>query len=57
MPYKSKTKQKKAMRTMFKARYRTDEEFRQAEKDRKADWYQRNRERLIAKAIAYKEGK
>ena len=56
MPYASKKQQKKAMREMFAAKYRASKKFREAEKVRKAAWYQANRERLIAKATAYRDG-
>jgi len=51
MPYKSKPKQKKFMARQYRERYKTDEKFKDAEKDRKADWYQRNREKVIARVL------
>jgi hypothetical protein len=35
----------------FSEKYRTEEAFREAEKARKAVWYQKNRERLIQKVL------
>jgi hypothetical protein len=51
MPYKSKPKQKKFMARQYKTRYQTDDKFKAAERDRKADWYQRNREKVIARVL------
>ena len=57
MPYKSKPKQKKFMARQYRTRYQTDEKFKDAEKERKADWYQRNREKVIARVVANKAKK
>jgi len=57
MPYASKKKQKQAMREMYSAKYRASRKFREAEKVRKAAWYQANREKVIAKVLAAREGK
>ncbi len=51
MPYKSKPKQKKFMAKQYADRYRTDDKFKESERDRKADWYQRNREKVIARVL------
>lgn len=39
------------MARQYKNRYQTDEKFKDAERDRKADWYQRNREKVIARVL------
>ena len=57
MPYADKKKQKKYMALQYRERYQTDEKFKEAEVDRKKDWYQRNRERLIARAMENKAKK
>jgi hypothetical protein len=57
MPYKSKPKQRKFMARQYRERYQTDEKFKDAEKERKADWYQRNREKVIARVVANKAKK
>jgi hypothetical protein len=54
MPYANKKTQRKFMAKQYKDRYRTDEKFKEAEKDRKADWYQRNREKVIARVMENK---
>ena len=51
MPYENKKRQRKFMAKQYADRYRTDEKFKEAEKDRKADWYQRNREKVIARVM------
>lgn len=51
MPYASKPKQKKFMARQYRRKYATDDKFKEAERDRKADWYQRNREKVIARAL------
>jgi hypothetical protein len=57
MPYSDKKTQRKFMARQYKDRYRTDEKFKEAEKDRKADWYQRNREKVIARVMENKAKK
>jgi hypothetical protein len=57
MPYANKKKQRKFMAKQYSDRYRTDEKFKEAEKDRKADWYQRNREKVIARVMENKAKK
>lgn len=57
MPYKDHRKQKKAMAKLYRDRYDAYLAFREAEKKRKAAWYQLNRERLIAKVIEGRKGK
>jgi len=54
MPYANKKRQRKFMAKQYADRYRTDEKFKEAEKDRKADWYQRNREKVIARVMENK---
>jgi len=54
MPYANKKTQRKFMAKQYSDRYRTDEKFKEAEKDRKADWYQRNREKVIARVMENK---
>ena len=49
MPYANKKTQKKFMARQYTKKYATDEKFKKDESDRKADWYQRNREKVIAK--------
>jgi hypothetical protein len=51
MPYANKTKQKQYMAKQYRTRYREDDKFREAENDRKRDWYQRNREKVISKTL------
>lgn len=57
MPYKNKKTQKKFMARQYRERYQTDDKFKEAEKDRKADWYQRNREKVIARVMENKAKK
>jgi hypothetical protein len=57
MPYANKKTQRKVMAKQYADRYRTDEKFKEAEKDRKADWYQRNREKVIARVMENKAKK
>lgn len=57
MPYANKKTQKKFMARQYRTRYQTDEKFKDAERDRKADWYQRNREKVIARVMANKAKK
>jgi hypothetical protein len=51
MPYSDKKTQKKFMARQYKKKYSTDDKFKEAERDRKADWYQRNREKVIARVL------
>lgn len=51
MPYADKKKQKKEMARIYRKRYSSDKKFKEAERLRKAIWYQLNRERLIAKVL------
>lgn len=51
MPYKNKKTQRKFMARQYKTKYTTDEKFKEAEAQRKADWYQRNREKVIARVL------
>ena len=39
------------MARQYKRKYTTDEKFKKDESDRKADWYQRNREKVIARVL------
>ena len=39
------------MARQYKTKYATDEKFKEAEAMRKADWYQRNREKVIARVM------
>jgi hypothetical protein len=48
MPYSDPDVQREYNRQLFAVRYHTDPEFREAEAYRKAKWYQKNRERVIA---------
>ena len=57
MPYANKKTQRKFMARQYSERYKTDEKFKEAEKDRKADWYQRNREKVIARVMENKAKK
>jgi hypothetical protein len=49
MPYADPDVQREFNRQLFATRYRTDPEFREAEAFRKAKWYEKNRERVIAR--------
>lgn len=51
MPYANKKTQKKFMARQYRTRYQTDDKFKEGERDRKADWYQRNREKVIARVL------
>ena len=51
MPYQDKKTQKKFMARQYRTKYSTDLAFKNAEAKRKSDWYQKNRERLIAKVL------
>lgn len=51
MPYANKKTQRKFMARQYKRKYATDDKFKEAERDRKADWYQRNREKVIARVL------
>jgi hypothetical protein len=51
MPYANKKTQKKFMARQYKKKYATDDKFKEAEAQRKADWYQRNREKVIARVL------
>ena len=55
--YKDPQKQREAMAKAFRKRYATNRAFKEKERARKAEWYQANRERLIAKAQARKTRK
>jgi hypothetical protein len=57
MPYANKKTQQKFMAKQYADRYRTDDKFKEAEKVRKADWYQRNREKVIARVMENKAKK
>ena len=57
MPYKNKKTQKKFMARQYRERYQTDEKFKEAESDRKRDWYERNREKVIARVLENKAKK
>jgi hypothetical protein len=39
------------MARQYKTKYGTDDKFKEAEAQRKADWYQRNREKVIARVL------
>ena len=51
MPYANKKTQKKFMARQYRRKYTTDEKFKESERVRKADWYQRNREKVIARVL------
>ena len=51
MPYANKKTQRKFMARQYRRKYATDDKFKEAEQDRKSDWYQRNRERVIARVL------
>lgn len=51
MPYANKKTQKKFMARQYRRKYSTDDKFKEAERDRKADWYHRNREKVIARVL------
>jgi len=51
MPYQDKKTQRKFMARQYRSKYATDIAFKNAEAKRKSDWYQKNRERLIAKVL------
>jgi hypothetical protein len=51
MPYANKKTQRKFMARQYKTKYATDDKFKEAEAQRKADWYQRNREKVIARVL------
>jgi hypothetical protein len=57
MPYANKKTQQKFMAKQYSDRYKTDDKFKEAEKVRKADWYQRNREKVIARVMENKAKK
>jgi hypothetical protein len=48
MPYADPDVQREFNRRLFAVRYHTDPEFREAESYRKARWYEKHRERVIA---------
>jgi hypothetical protein len=48
MPYADPDVQREFNRQLFYVRYKTDPEFREAESYRKARWYEKHRERVIA---------
>jgi hypothetical protein len=48
MPYADPDVQREFNRQLFAVRYHTDPEFREAESYRKARWYEKHRERVIA---------
>ena len=39
------------MARQYTKKYATDDKFKEAEAMRKADWYQRNREKVIARVL------
>lgn len=39
------------MARQYTKKYATDDKFKEAEAQRKADWYQRNREKVIARVL------
>lgn len=51
MPYANKKTQRKFLARQYKRKYSTDDKFKEAEAMRKADWYQRNREKVIARVL------
>lgn len=57
MPYANKKTQRKFMARQYRERYQTDEKFKDAERERKRDWYQRNREKVIARVMENKAKK
>lgn len=48
MPYADPDVQREFNRQLFAIRYKTDPEFREAEAYRKARWYEKHRDRVIA---------
>jgi len=52
MPYAKKEDLRQWQRENYRFRYLTDEEFVKSEAKRKASWYERNREKVIAKVLA-----
>lgn len=44
--YKNLNKQREFMRDQYRLKYWIDDEFRELEAQRKADWYSRNRDRI-----------
>jgi hypothetical protein len=48
MPYADPDVQREFNRRLFAVRYHTDPKFREAESYRKARWYEKHRERVIA---------
>jgi hypothetical protein len=48
MPYADPDVQREFNRQLFAVRYRTDPEFRETESYRKAQWYKKHRDRVIA---------
>jgi hypothetical protein len=48
----NKRKDKAKKRKWYNREYQNNEAFREAERARKAKWYQLNRERLIQKVLA-----
>jgi hypothetical protein len=48
MPYADPDVQREFNRQLFATRYKTDPEFREAESYRKARWYEKHRDRVIA---------
>ena len=52
MPYADNDVKKSVMRIQYVARYHTEDGFKEREAKRKQAWYEANKERLIAKALA-----
>ena len=52
MAYAHILDKRKFQRNWFSDKYRSEKEFREAEKARKAAWYQKNKERLIQKVLS-----
>jgi predicted deacetylase len=49
MPYADPSEQAEFNRTLYLQRYQTDQEFREAEAFRKAQWYYRNQAKIVTR--------
>ncbi len=52
MPYADIEQKRASMRDRYKERYDTEKGFAKKESKRKATWYEKNREKVIARVLA-----
>jgi len=52
MPYADIEQKRESMRERYKFRYLTEKGFAKKESKRKATWYEKNREKVIARVLA-----